>query len=314
VSSVIQARGLRKIFRTGFLMRAVEAVKGVDLDVAKGEIFGFIGPNGAGKTTTIKMLTGLIRPSAGEATIHDIPVTDPRSRQGLGFMPEGTYFHEYLTGAEFLDFHGRLLRLPKEVRRERIPDVLERVGMTHAADLRIGRYSKGMRQRVGLAQAMIGDPDLLILDEPMSGLDPFGRKDVRDMILRLREEGKTIFVTSHILADAEMICDQVAIILGGRIVHQGYLGDLLGEEIEGAELMVESISQELFEELATRARRSVPQGARFLFDFAEAADAEKALDLVRERGGRVRSLVPKRRSLEDLMLAKMTRQDKEAAQ
>jgi len=311
MSNVIEARGLRKVFRTGFFMRAVEAVKGVDLDVAKGEIFGFIGPNGAGKTTTIKMLTGLIHPSAGSATIHGIPVTDPRSRQGLGFMPEGTYFHEYLTGVEFLNFHGRLLGLPKEVRRQRIPEVLELVGIAHAADQRLGRYSKGMRQRVGLAQALIGDPELLILDEPMSGLDPVGRKDVRDMILSLREAGKTIFVTSHILADAEMICDQVAIILGGRIVHHGYLDDLLGEEVEGAELVVESIQPELFDELAARARRSVPQGGRFLFDFAEAADAEKALDLVRERGGRVRSLTPKRRSLEDLMVSKM---EKEAEQ
>jgi ABC-2 type transport system ATP-binding protein len=306
--SVISAKGLCKTFRTGFFMRAVEAVRSVDLEVNQGEIFGFIGPNGAGKTTTIKMLTGLIHPSGGEATIHGIPVTDPRSRFGLGFLPEGTYFHEYLTGAEFLDFHARLLGLPREVRRERIPQLLERVGIARAADLRVGRYSKGMRQRVGLAQALIGNPDLLILDEPMSGLDPLGRKDVRDLILSLRDEGKTVFVTSHILADAEVICDQVAIILGGRIVHQGYLDELLGEEVEGAELVVEGIQPELFDELGRAARRSVSQGARFLFDFAHAAEAEKALERVRERGGRIRSLVPKRRSLEDLMISKMDKE------
>jgi len=303
--TTIVARNLRKVFRTGFLMRSVEAVRGVDLDVKQGEIFGFIGPNGAGKTTTIKMLMGLIHPTSGAATIHGLPVTDPRSRKGLGFLPEGTYFHEYLTGAEFLDFHGRILGLPKELRRERIPALLERVGIGHAADLRVGRYSKGMRQRVGLAQALIGNPDLLILDEPMSGLDPLGRKDVRDLILSLRDEGKTVFVTSHILADAETICDQVAIILNGKIAHQGYLDELLSEEVEGAELTVEGIDSELFEELGRGARRSVPQGARFLFDYAHAAEAEKALERVRECGGRIRSLVPKRRSLEDLMISKM---------
>lgn len=309
MSGVIRAHGLRKSFRTGFFMRSVEALRGVDLDVSEGEIFGFIGPNGAGKTTTIKILTGLIHPTAGEATIHGISVTDPRSRRGLGFLPEGTYFHEYLTGAEFLDFHARLLGLPREVRRQRIPEVLRRVGIAHAADLRLGRYSKGMRQRVGIAQALIGDPDLLILDEPMSGLDPLGRKDVRDLILSFREEGKTIFVTSHILADAEMICDQVAIILGGRIVHQGYLDELLGEEVEGAELVVEGIEPELFEEMSRAAQRAVPQGGRFLFDFAQAQEAEKALDTVLRQGGRVRSLLPKRRSLEDLMISKMGKEN-----
>ena len=307
--SVVVAKDLRKSFRTGFLLRSVEAVRGVDLDVKEGEVFGFIGPNGAGKTTTIKMLTGLIFPTSGHATIHGISVTDPRSRARLGFMPESTDFHEYLTGREFLDFHGRLLGLPREVRRERIPKLLERVNMLHAADLRLRRYSKGMRQRVGLAQALIGDADLLILDEPMSGLDPLGRRHVRDLILSLRDEGKTVFVTSHILADAEVICDQVAIILGGRIVHQGYLDELLHEEVEGAELVVEGIDEAIFAELRSSARRAVPQGARFLLDFSQSADAEKAFARALEAGGRVRSFVPKRRSLEDLMVSKMNNKE-----
>jgi ABC-2 type transport system ATP-binding protein len=300
--SAIRVCGLRKTFRTGFLMRPFEAVKGIDLEVKKGEIFGFIGPNGAGKTTSIKMLTGLILPSGGEAWIHDVRVPHPESRRGLGFMPEGTYFHEYLTGSEFLDFHGRLLGVPREERRRTIPELLRRVGLAHAADLRIRRYSKGMRQRVGLAQALMGDPDLLILDEPMSGLDPVGRKDVRQLILELRDSGKTIFFTSHILADAEVICDQAAIILGGRIAEQGYLEDLLGQEIEGVDLVVEGIDEALHAELAQEARRAVVQGARFLFELPDEAAAEKALDRVRSRGGRVRSLVPRRRSLEDVLM------------
>ncbi len=303
--SVIRVRGLRKTFLTGFLLRPFEALKGVDLDVEGGEIFGFIGPNGAGKTTTIKVLTGLIHATAGEAFINDVPVPHPDSRRGLGFMPEGTYFHEYLTGREFLEFHARLLGVPKAERDEIIPQLLERVGIPQAADLRIRRYSKGMRQRVGLAQALIGKPNVLILDEPMSGLDPIGRRDVRELILSLRDEGRTIFFTSHILADAEVICDQAAIILGGRIVEHGYLDDLLGQEVEGVDLTVEGISEELYQALSAGARRAVVQGSRFQFQLADEAEAEKALEQVRAAGGRVRSLVPRRRSLEDLLVRGM---------
>jgi ABC-2 type transport system ATP-binding protein len=286
-------------------MRAVEAVKDVDLDVKRGEIFGFIGPNGAGKTTTIKILTGLVLPTSGEAWVNDLPALDPRSRARLGFLPEGTFFHDYLTGREFLDFHGSLLGIPREVRRERIPKLLERVGLAGAADRQIRRYSKGMRQRAGLAQALIGDPDLVILDEPMSGLDPLGRKDVRDVILSLRDEGKTVFFSSHILEDAEVICDQVAIILSGRVAKQGYLDELLGQELVGCELVVEAISEPLYTELQRGARRAIVQGQRFLFEFGAEDEAEKALDLVRANGGRIRSLAPKRKSLEDLLLEGM---------
>ncbi len=300
--TTIRTRGLKKTFRVGFWMRPVEAVREVDLDVRAGEIFGFIGPNGAGKTTTIKVLTGLILPTAGEAWLREVPVSDPNSRAKLGFLPEGTFFHDYLTGREFLDFHGALLGVPKEVRRERIPKLLERVGIAGAADRQIRRYSKGMRQRAGLAQALIGDPDIVILDEPMSGLDPLGRKDVRDVILSLRDEGKTVFFSSHILEDAEVICDQVAIILSGKVVKQGYLDELLGQELLGSELVVEAIPESLFAELRTTAVRAVVQGSRFLFEFAGESDGEKALDRVRSQGGRIRSFVPKRKSLEDLLL------------
>jgi len=308
--SVIRTQGLAKTYRTGFWMRAVEAVKGVDLEVREGEIFGFIGPNGAGKTTTMKMLTGLIMPTSGEAWIHDLPVSDPESRQRLGFLPEGTFFHDYLTGREFLDFHGALLGLPRELRRERIPQLLERVGIPDAADQQIRRYSKGMRQRAGLAQALIGDPDIVILDEPMSGLDPLGRKDVRDVILSLREEGKTVFFSSHILQDAEVICDQVAIILHGRIVTQGYLDELLGQETDGFEMVVEGIDGQMFEELEVHARRAVAQGPRFLFEFAVEDEAEQALDRVRAAKGRVRSFLPRRRSLEDLLVEGVNQEKK----
>jgi ABC-2 type transport system ATP-binding protein len=308
---VIRTSALRKVYRTGFWMRAVEAVRGIDLSVKSGEIFGFIGPNGSGKTTTIKILTGLMMPTAGEAWLQGLPVSDPQSRARLGFLPEGTFFHDYLTGREFLDFHGALLGIPKSVRRERIPKLLARVGLSGAEDRQIRRYSKGMRQRAGLAQALINDPDLVILDEPMSGLDPIGRKDVRDLILSLRDEGKTVFFSSHILEDAEVICDQVAIILNGRIVTQGYLDQLLGQEMVGVELVVEGVDEALHAELASEAQRSVVQGSRFLFEFGDESAAEKALDRVRASGGRVRSLVPKRRSLEDLLMEGLRQEAKQ---
>ncbi len=298
----IRARGLVKTFRTGFWMRPTPAVRGIDLDVKPGEIYGFLGPNGAGKTTTIKMLTGLILPSSGEAWLHDIPVADPRCRRRLGFLPEGTYFHEYLTGRELLEFHGSLLGMSRAARRAQAMQLLERVGILRAADQPLRRYSKGMRQRAGMAQALMGDPDVLILDEPMSGLDPIGRKEVRDLITALRDEGKTIFFSSHILADAEMICDQVAILVGGRIVHEGYLDDLLGREIRDVELIAEGIDEGLCRELAASAEHCVAQGARFQFDFDSEDKAEKALDRVRAAGGRVCALLPRRRSLEELLV------------
>jgi ABC-2 type transport system ATP-binding protein len=303
----IRAVGLAKTFRTGFWMRAVPALRGIDLEVRQGEIFGFLGPNGAGKTTAIKILTGLIRPSAGQAWIQDRPVSEPASRRSLGFLPEGTFFHEYLTGREFVDFHARLLGMPRELRRERVPELLQRVGIGHAADVQLRRYSKGMRQRAGLAQALVGDPDVMILDEPMSGLDPIGRKEVRDLILELRGEGKTIFFSSHILQDAEMICDRIAMLVRGRVVHEGCLADLVGQEVTAIELEVEGIDAELHADLEREARRAVAQGARFLFEYGSDDQAEKALDRVRAAGGRIRALVSRRRSLEDVMVEETRR-------
>ncbi|MCH2172347.1 ABC transporter ATP-binding protein [Myxococcota bacterium] len=300
--SAIRLRGLSKTFRKGFWMKPMHALRGVDLSVREGEIFGFLGPNGAGKTTTIKILTGLIHPSAGEAWIGDLPVEVPESRKKLGFLPEGTFFHDHLTGLEFCEMHARLLGIPRAERRDRIRDLMVRVGLADSEAKQIRHYSKGMRQRVGLAQALLGDPEVVILDEPMSGLDPVGRREVRDLILELREQGRTVFFSSHVLADAEMICDQVAVIVAGRVVETGYLADLLGRQMGGVELVVEGLSEERWQELSRASRRSVGHGMRHLFEFSDEDTVEKALDEVRRDGGRIVSLVPARRSLEDLVV------------
>ena len=233
----IRTRALRKLFRTGFWMRPVEGVKNVDLEVKAGEIFGFIGPNGAGKTTTIKMLTGLVLPTSGEAWLNERPVSDPSSRARLGFLPEGTFFHDYLDAREFLDFHGALLGIPRELRRERIPKLLERVGLAHAADRQIRRYSKGMRQRVGLAQALLGDPEVLILDEPTIGLDPRQIAEIRALIRSLAGQ-HTVILSTHILPEVSMVCDGVIIINQGRIVAQGTEAELVEQVFPAARIEV----------------------------------------------------------------------------
>jgi len=193
------------------------AVDSLTLRVERGEIFGFLGPNGAGKTTSIKMLLGLAKPTSGEGQLLGVPITDPRSRERVGFLPEHFRFHEWLRADEFLDLHGKLCHLSPAVRARRIPELLDLVGLTEAAARRLGAYSKGMLQRIGLAQALINDPELLFLDEPTSGLDPLGRRMVRDIIHRQRARGATIFLNSHLLSEVEVTCTRVAFVTAGRV-------------------------------------------------------------------------------------------------
>jgi len=210
-SLAIEARGLRKEFGPKV------AVAALDLAVERGEVFGFLGPNGAGKTTSVKMLLGLAAPTAGEASLLGIPISDPEARRRDGFLPEHFRFHDWLCGAEFLDLHGKLHHIPRETRRQRIHDLLELVGLTEAAERRLGAYSKGMQQRIGLAQALINDPEVVFLDEPTSGLDPLGRRMVRDVIRHLRERGVTVFLNSHLLSEVEVTCDRVAFVAQGIV-------------------------------------------------------------------------------------------------
>jgi ABC-2 type transport system ATP-binding protein len=228
---VVQTYNLAKTYRTGFwLNQTVTPLKGVELTVQTGETFGLLGPNGAGKTTLLKILLGILRPSQGRATLLGRPVGDRAVKHRIGYLPENPYFYDSLTGWEFLQYTAGLFGIPQRVQRQRIPALLEQVQLPEAAARKkqLRKYSKGMLQRIGLAQALINDPDVVFLDEPMSGLDPTGRRMVRDVILTLKDQGKTIFFNSHVLSDVEAICDRVAILHQGQMICSGSLDDLLG--------------------------------------------------------------------------------------
>lgn len=232
-STIVEAWNLGKVYRTGFWMnQQVTSLKNCDLSVHHGETFGLLGPNGAGKTTLLKILLGIIRPTSGKAKLLGKPIGDRATKQKIGYLPENAYFYDFLTAWEFLDFIGGVFQLPAATRKKRIPELLDLVGLAQktAKEKQIRKYSKGMTQRVGMAQALINDPELVFLDEPMSGLDPMGRYQVREIILALKEQGKTIFFNSHILADVEQICDRIALLARGELICTGSLEDILGRD------------------------------------------------------------------------------------
>ncbi len=223
---VIDARDLTKIYPAQIGQAAKTALDGLNLQVRKGETFGILGPNGAGKTTTQKLFLGLMRPTRGTVHLFGSRPDDPNVRKRIGFLPENPYFYNYLTGEEFVRFCGGLFDIPTKTLKERIESLLELVGMTHARDVQLRKYSKGMLQRIGIAQALVNDPDLVLLDEPMSGLDPVGRHQFREIILGLKKQAKTIVFNSHILSDVEDICDRICILLHGKLVAEGSVADL----------------------------------------------------------------------------------------
>lgn len=300
---VVKTERLSKVFRVGFWGRRVTAVDGLSLDVQRGEIFGFLGPNGAGKTTTIKMLMGLIYPSGGSAALFGRAVGDRVAKAKVGFLPESPYFYDYLTSREFLRFYGHLFGLWGTALEKRVDELLEVVGMTHACDLQLRKFSKGMLQRVGIAQALINDPELVVLDEPMSGLDPIGRKEVRDLILRLKESGKTVMFSSHILHDAELLCDRVAMILKGKLVASGQVSELIDQgATHSVEMVIDHLSPDGLEHLRPLAEKVVVQGDRLLVMLKQPRDVEAVLDIVRAAKATLISLTPHKSSLEDLFI------------
>ena len=299
MKTVLEIENVTKAFSSGFIPKKREILKGISFSVAEGEIFGYLGPNGAGKTTTLKVVLGLIFPDQGRIELLGRPHLDPRAKERLGFLPENPYFYDYLTAREFLDFYGQLFGLTKSEREPRIARLLKLVGLDQSSGLQLRKFSRGMLQRIGLAQALINDPTFLILDEPLGGLDPLGRKEIRDIILNLRREGKTVLFTSHILQDIEMICDRVAIIVGGRILSQGKLTDLISEKVLFTEVAVSGIEAG---ELAALGESLTAQGDRVLLKVVGEERIQDILSLIQNKHGRIHSLIPRTQTLEDLFV------------
>ncbi len=308
---VITVTDLAKTYRTPFRRRRVDALKGVSFSVARGEVFGFLGPNGAGKTTTIRCLMGLCGITGGKAEILGAPVPSRAARQRMGFLPEQPYFYDYLTVSELLDLGGRLAGMSAADRRARADQLIVRVGLDHARGLALKKFSKGMLQRAGLALALINDPELVVLDEPMSGLDPIGRKEVRDLILEERDAGKTVFFSSHILSDVESLCDRVAICVGGKIRDIGRPRDLVDATTTETEVrlaLADDLDAGVVAALAARGARSRRTAGELLLTVAGGVDVDAVLAAAHAVGGKVIAVTPRHETLEDLFLRRVADQ------
>ena len=308
MSSIVEIENLTKDYEVGFWRkRKVRALDGLSLAVIEGEIFGFLGANGAGKTTTLKILMRLIFPTAGSARILAQDIGDVAMHQRIGYLPENPYFYDYLTAVEFLDYCGQIFGLSSRERRERSRTLLARVGLDEKRwHTQLRKFSKGMLQRVGMAQALVNDPEVIFLDEPMSGLDPIGRREVRDLIASLREEGKTVFMCSHILSDIEVLCDRVAILRGGRLALVGYLEELRRGESQDTRMEVVTTGTD-----AATLRPYLPQTDQILItatarglriEIGSENEVDNVLSALRKAGGKLVSVQPLRQSLEELFL------------
>ncbi len=305
---VLRVRELVKTFRIGFLRKKVEAVRGVSFEVRPHEIFGLLGPNGAGKTTTIKTILRLIFPTSGSIELFGKPVARG-SMERVGYMPENPYVYQYLRPTEFLDLCGRLVGMDRSERRERADEMITRVGLDHARDRPIGKFSKGMMQRVGLAQALMHDPEVLILDEPMSGLDPLGRKEIRDLLLEQKRAGKTLIFTSHILSDVEVLCDRVVILQQGKVAAEGKLSELL-RDAHSVEVELREVSSELVQRLASMGLDLHEAESRWLVRVSEGQHEDvvrTALDL----GASLVAVRPQRENLESLFVQRTSSDEEE---
>ena len=297
-SPAIETENLTKVYPHGFLnLKKRTSLEGLNMQVEEGEIFGFIGPNGAGKSTTIKLLMGLIFPTAGGARILGRPISDTEMHRDIGYLPEQPYFYDYLTATELLDYFARIHDLTAADRRERVPQMLKKVGLETAGKIQLRKYSKGMLQRVGMAQAILHDPQLVILDEPMSGLDPVGRREVRDIILDLKRDGKTVMFSTHILSDAEMLCDRVGVIVGGKLRGIGAPEQLVDMKTQGMEILFELAGQSGAPLLAKATRT----GDRYRLQVPE-QDLYGAIEQLRGAGAKILSVTQVRATLEEFFM------------
>ncbi len=311
MAAAIDVRDLRKTFRTPLRRKKVEALRGVTFSVEAGQIFGFVGPNGAGKTTTIRTLMGLIRPTSGSATILGHAIPSRAARFKLGFLPESPYFYDYLTVGELLDLAGRLFGVPSAVRKKRADELIEKVGLARARAQNLKKFSKGMLQRAGLAQALMNDPELVVLDEPMSGLDPIGRKEIRDLIIELREAGKTVFFSTHILSDVEALADNVAIIARGGLQAQGKPSELMQRTVLGIDVTLRADDD--LGELMTGATRVRKVGSELSLTLPADTDIDAWLAGARDKGAKLVAVTPRHETLEDLFLREIANADKSTA-
>ena len=304
MAPAIRIEGLTKDYAVGFWRpRPYRALDALTLDIEQGEVFGFLGPNGAGKTTTLKLLMQLIFPTSGRAEILGRPVGNVGVRRRIGYLPENPYFYDYLTAEELLTYFARLFGYRGEERTRRVSSLLDRVGIGSERRLQLRKFSKGMIQRVGIAQAILNEPDVIFLDEPMSGLDPLGRKALRSLILDLRDQGRTVFFSSHILSDAETLCSRVAVLAAGRLAAAGRLTEILAFHVRGWELVVDGLKPDVLARPGlgvSRATEIVP--GRFELELTPEQPPEGTLTALVAAGATIVSLNPVRETLEDFFV------------
>src|SRR6267378_677733 len=306
MSFAIETESLVKIFRSRWSGKEVRAVDGISLNVERGSTFGLLGPNGAGKTTFVKLLLSCARPTAGRAMIFDRDSREPEARRPVGYLPENHRFPTYMTGYSMLDFYGALSGMDASALRKRIPELLATVGLAEWGAVRLGKYSKGMLQRVGLAQALMHAPSLLVLDEPTDGVDPIGRRQIRDILQGLEQQGVTIFLNSHLLAEVELFCRDVAIIHRGKVALEGRVKDLTAGS--GYRVEAESVPERLQQELRAKAKSVAERNGNSEFLFGSRDEANQALDLLRAGGCAIETMARTSSTLEDVFVKTVNEQ------